>query len=311
MKIKVQKIAQFTGHQAAVYAISTTEGVSPFFFSAAGDGWLVKWNLDDPETGHLVAKTDAQLFSLHYFEQEQKLLAGDMNGGVHWIDLKPSTPVQKNIAQHSKGVFSICPTDDAVFTAGGEGWLTKWDIAQMQRQESLALSAQSLRCIDYCPSRNELAIGSSDHHIYIVDATSLQIKDKIEQAHEGSVFSIRYAPGYQQLLSGGRDAHLKAWNLEKGAISCLMKLPAHLFTINSIAFHPKGHFFATASRDKTIKIWRYPHFELLKVIEPIRDKGHVNSVNQLRWSSYKEQLVSCSDDRSLILWSVEEEQDLV
>ena len=78
--------------------------------------------------------------------------------------------------------------------------------------------------------------------------------------------------------------------------------PAHWFTINAIAFHPNGQFFATASRDKTIKIWDANTFELLKVLEVIRDKGHVNSVNALLWHPYQELLLSAGDDRSIIIW---------
>ncbi|HMQ49353.1 MAG TPA: hypothetical protein PKA00_16810 [Saprospiraceae bacterium] len=309
MKLKVQKIAQLTGHQAAIFDISAAKSPSASFFSVAGDGWIVKWDMDHPETGRLVAKTDTQLFSLHYFEHHNKLLAGNIDGGLHWIDLKTTPIAQKNIAHHRKGVFGICPVRESAITLGGEGWLTKWDVEQMQGQESLALSNQSLRCIAYAPDRNELAIGSSDHHIYMLDASTLQVKNKIEGAHESSVFSICYAPGGSVLLSGGRDARLKAWELDQPKNQCVMEQAAHWYTINAIAFHPAGHLFATASRDKTIKFWHYPSFELLKVIEPLRDGGHVNSVNRLFWSSYKNQLISCSDDRSLMIWDTTEVEE--
>ncbi|MBK8425147.1 MAG: hypothetical protein IPL27_03820 [Lewinellaceae bacterium] len=70
--------------------------------------------------------------------------------------------------------------------------------------------------------------------------------------------------------------------------------------------HPEPHcfftrrrFFATASRDKTLKIWDSATFTLLKVVDTIRDGGHINSVNRLLW--LPECLVSASDDRSAIL----------
>ena len=80
--------------------------------------------------------------------------------------------------------------------------------------------------------------------------------------------------------------------------------PAHWFTINKIVFHPEGKWFATGSRDKTIKIWDAETFELLKVIETMRDKGHINSVNCLLWSEHNDYLLSCGDDRSIIAWEV-------
>ena len=190
---------------------------------------------------------------------------------------------------------------DHVFTVGGGGKLTRWSAKERRSLESYHLANQSLRSVVFCEKRNELAIGASDHSIYILDAESLALKHRIERAHNNSVFALRFSPNGNLLFSGGRDAHLKVWNFDKN-FGLVESLPAHLFTINDIVFHPRGHLFATASRDKTIKIWDAEKMQLLKVIEGLRDKGHFNSVNRLLWTDYEETLISASDDRSLILW---------
>ncbi len=63
--------------------------------------------------------------------------------------------------------------------------------------------------------------------------------------------------------------------------------------------------FATASRDKTLKVWETEGFQLLKVLEGRRDGGHSHSVNRLLWTNFNNWLVSCSDDRSIILWETD------
>jgi WD40 repeat protein len=80
--------------------------------------------------------------------------------------------------------------------------------------------------------------------------------------------------------------------------------PAHLFTINNIAFHPTEPIFATASRDKMIKIWDLNNYKLLKVIDVIKFGGHINSVNKLLWSTFNNLLISVSDDRTVIVWKI-------
>lgn len=297
--LQIEKIAQLTGHNAAVFALGK-DHAEDTFLSGAGDGWIVRWNLNEPENGRLIAKVDTQVFSLFLLPERSTVVVGNMNGGVHWVDLEQPERT-RNIAHHQKGVFAIVPYQSYILTAGGQGMLTKWNRATGQALESIQLSNQSLRSLAVSTARDEIAVGSSDNAIYLLDAPTLQIRHKIPAAHDNSVFSLAYRPDDAVLLSGSRDAHLKAWDLE-GAPRCVDDKPAHWFTINSIAFSPCGRWFATGSRDKTVKIWDTNTFKLLKVLETIRDKGHLNSVNRLFWSAHHDYLISASDDRSMIIW---------
>ncbi|MBV6653240.1 MAG: WD40 repeat domain-containing protein [Mameliella sp.] len=297
----VEKINQLTGHNASIFALEKDQAANSFL-SGAGDGWIVRWSLDGSDNGKLIAKVETQVFSLLHLPEQQIVVAGNMNGGVHWVDLEYPDQT-RNIAHHQKGVFAIQAFDHFIFTAGGQGMLTKWDCATGKALESLQLSNQSLRSLAIAPEREEIAVGASDNSIYLLDANTLQIRHKIDAAHDNSVFSLAYSPDETYLLSGGRDAHLKAWGL-KGEPVCIDQKPAHWFTINSIVFSPCGRWFATGSRDKTVKIWDAKTFELLKVLETIRDKGHLNSVNRLFWTPYQNYLISAGDDRSIIIWKV-------
>jgi WD40 repeat protein len=70
-----------------------------------------------------------------------------------------------------------------------------------------------------------------------------------------------------------------------------MEVIGHIYTINEVVLSPNGELFATASRDKTIKIWQRTDLKLLKVIDAKRHGGHVNSVNKLIWTNFQRQLV--------------------
>ncbi|MCB9284910.1 MAG: hypothetical protein H6563_12605 [Lewinellaceae bacterium] len=296
--LPIRKLHQLTGHEAAVFALCPGFETGKVL-SGAGDGWVVEWDPAQPHLGRLLARVGTQIFSLASLPASRWVVVGNMQGGVHWVDID-EPEATRNIAHHQKGVFAILPVGESVFTLGGEGRITRWSAGEGQSLESLHLSNQGLRCLDYSPLRNELAVGGSDTNIYLLDADTLDIRHRIESAHGNSVFSLRYAPDGNYLLSGGRDAQLNAWSLE-GPPQRIVTQPAHWYTINGIAFHPEGKIFATASRDKTIKIWDAETFQLLKVLESIRDQGHLRSVNALLWMDH---LVSASDDRSLIIWGV-------
>ena len=301
-QIEITKIAQVRGHKAAVFAFAKAND-QQHILTGAGDGLIVQWNLNEPENGKLIAKVPKNIFSLFNLSEHNLIIAGNMDGGVHWVDLKYPEKT-KNIAHHQKGVFDIQLIDNQIYTLGGQGMLTRWSVAERRTLESFHITNQSLRAMAFSQERNEIAIGASDNNIYILDAESLSIKHLIRQAHENSVFTVQYSPNGYYLLSGGRDAHMKVWAIERD-FEQVSDQAAHKFTINHIAFHPEGHLFATASRDKTIKIWDAENFKLLKVIDIIKNGGHINSVNKLYWSSYNNYLLSCSDDKTIIIWDIQ------
>lgn len=303
MLLQVEKTHTCSGHNAALYALSPGQ-TDRHFLSAGGDGWVVEWDLDDPELGKLVASVETQCFSLCTLPDRNRIVAGNMNGGLHWID-RESPAQTRNVLHHKKGVYALAYHQDAnggwLFSAGGDGFLTRWDAANARTIESLQLSHQALRAVAYSENRRELAVGASDQSIYLLDSETLEVKQILKNAHTNSVFSLAYSPNGAYLLSGGRDAMLRVWDLEQDCRQ-ISAQPAHLYTINHLAFSPDGALFATASRDRTVKIWNAQTFELLKVLDTLRFGGHTRSVNRLLWLPGG--LISCGDDRLAIIWKI-------
>jgi WD40 repeat protein len=98
------------------------------------------------------------------------------------------------------------------------------------------------------------------------------------------------------------DAKLKVWNL---AGENTHALDAHWFTIHAVKSNPAMSFLATASMDKTIRLWNAHDFSLLKVIDNVKFEGHKSSVNGCVWLS-DTMFVTCSDDRSIKCWQINE-----
>lgn len=288
-----------TGHNAAIYALrAAPDG----FYSAAADGLLVHWHQDDVNFGRAVANVEGGKFMSFDTLQDGGLVAGALDGGVHW--LYPAEPERnRHVARHARGVFAVLRVGEEVFTGGGDGMLTRWNAQTGRTAESLPLSGNSLRCITHYPENDLLAVGASDGKIYTLHRSSLELIGS-HQANDPSVFCLSFQPdfGYPRIVSGGRDARLKFFDL---AFSKNLPLPldAHNSTINDLAFSPDGGYLATASRDKTVKLWDAKTWELLKVCEVVRDRGHVNSVNTLLWLD-NNTLITAGDDRRILTWKL-------
>jgi len=297
----VLKKFHLKGHRASIYCLDHFSEPHTFI-SAGGDGLVVKWDMSNPDVGHVIAQVESNIYAIKYLSQLNRLVIGNMFGGLHWIDVNTNENI-KNTQSHEKGVFAITEIKGFVYSGGGKGKLIKWSAEDCRPLETIQLSNSSIRCIDYSPVHDEIAIGSSDYSIYILDADTLQLKRHIPNAHENSVFCLKYSPDGKYIMSGGRDAHLKVWDIA-GDYELISTQPAHWFTINQIVFSPDGQLFATASRDKSIKFWDSNNFRVVKVIDRVRLMGHSHSVNTILWSSYNNWIASAGDDKAVMGWDL-------
>lgn len=300
--ITIHKKYQLKGHRAAVYALSPYTSPNSFL-SASGDGWVALWDSNKLPNGKLLAQIEGNIFSLCYLPKKHWLVVGNMYGGVHWIDLNSNKNL-KNSLVHQKGVYALQVIGDYLYSLGGQGCISKWSIDQQQPLETLQLTGKALRSLCHHPQKDELIIGASDCNIYILDRESLTLKQTLSQAHQNSVFALALTTDNNYLLSGGRDAHLRIWD-SSNAYKTIENIPAHWFTLNCIAPHSQLPIIATASRDKTIRFWDSKTFKPIGTVDTILYGGHPNSINDLLWINNGKELVSCSDDRTLIVWEID------
>lgn len=298
--MQITKLHTFQGHKDAVYTLAPLKG-HPVFFSGAGDGMVVKWDLTQPDQGHLIAHMPNSVYALQGIPEEDLLIVGQNFEGIHVIDLNRNKE-QGSLAINNSAIFDIQQADHRLIVATGSGSVVLVDLPRLQVIKKLDYSTKSARCVAVNKQAAEFAVGYSDHTIRVFDLHTYELKYHLT-GHTNSVFAITYHPNFPLLLSAGRDAHLKVWNCEdRYAIE--HSIVAHMYAINHIEFSPNGLHFVTCSMDKSIKVWDAQLFKLLKVIDKVRYAGHGTSVNKLYWSPYNQQLASCSDDRTITIWDL-------
>ncbi len=302
--MKVEKIDTFTGHRDCVYALEKS-GEKHRFFSAAGDGYIVRWNLEKPDVGEMVAKVNHSVYAMAYLATENQLWVAENFEGIHIIDITTKQEIN-SLKLAPTNYFDVQIYQNQAFIAGGDGVISVIDVANFNFKKHIKASEMSCRCLAINPVERELAAGFSDNSIKIFDLQTFELK-KVIAAHDNSVFALKYSPDFKLLLSGSRDACLKIWNVEQN-YSLETAIVAHTFAINNIAFSVDEKYFATCSMDKSIKIWDADSFKLLKVIDRARYAGHGTSVNKLLWSEYNDQIVSASDDRTISVWKLDPEK---
>lgn len=296
----IEKIDTFGGHRDCVYTLEG--GLYPeSVFSAGADGLVVGWQLSRPDLGELVARVPASVYALALHPASGLLWVGQNYEGLHLIDPGQKQEVN-SLKLTSTAIFDIKFYRTDAFVALGDGVVAVVDTEHLAVRKHLKATDRSARCIAINPVERELAVGYSDHAVRIFDLISYELK-RVIPAHTNSVFTLAYSPDCRFLLSGGRDAHLRVWDVEQH-YALHQDIVAHLFAINHLTYSPDGTLLATASMDKSIKIWDAETFRLLKVVDRARHAGHGTSVNKLLWTDYHNELLSASDDRTISVWKL-------
>lgn len=302
-EIEVKKIKQFQGHKECIYALASGDKPEEFF-SGSGAGWIVKWNLANEEKGKLIATFPSSIFSLACLYQQNLLAVGLSKSGYYLLDLNKNEPFKIFRKDHGVFDFKVIPGVNKMLIAGEKGYLNLLDLESWEELKSIRPANQNARMIKFTKDHQHFVMGSSDGKIRIFNTSDLGIVREFK-GHDRSVFSLNFTPGGRYLITGGRDAHLRIWDTEND-YRLVNEIPAHYFTINDIAVSPNLKWFATASRDKNIKIWDLKNFELLKVIDLAKYKGHFHSVNRLIWTTYQDLLISAGDDKTIKVWKINE-----
>lgn len=306
-QISVTQQKVLSGHRGAIFGLSL-DGQERFLYSGADDGIVARWDLErDEDAGKAIFRTDNAVYALGMADDLGLLLIGTRDGTLHIANLNATADLF-SLRKFSKSIYGLHydKANKRVWVLYAEGFLMLFDLDKMQEINTFRLSEQHLRCI--LERNGQMLIGASDGKVYVLDKAHAEVLD-IKQLHESSVFALWTGGKGDYLLSGGRDALLKLWDI-KGGYLPLLQIPAHNFTVNAIVSLADPSLIATASRDKTLKIWDKNSLTLLKVIDFARNQGHLHSVNRLIPLSSESRLISCSDDKRIIVWEIARENGL-
>ena len=317
MSLLIQNYKAYTGHNASVYALCLDE-VRGILYSGDGDGNIVAWQIENAE-GVLVAKMPYSVFSLAICSEKNLLIAGNNAGGIAFIDLVDKKII-KHVAHHDKGTFGILVLEKNIYTIGGDGICSLWNLETLKAEVSVQLSSKNLRQISWSTTLQKIIIASSDGNIYFLSKNLEQV-NYLKNIHDKGIFTAQISTDAKYILSGGRDAQLRYQlvpdfkNVSEGLIAqpnFTTDLPAHNYTINAVLQNLKSpNLWISASRDRNIKIWKIlpeasEKIKLSRVLTGIRDGGHVRSVNILIASENSKQtyfdFFSAGDDKKIIRW---------
>lgn len=298
----VSKTTTYKGHLHSVYALHPS--LNPkHFYSGGGDRNVVEWEINNPESGKIVAKSTSTIYSISKIQDQGLLLIGQGLGGLHVIDVELKKEIHY-LKLHESGIFNLKFDKNLhrCFASSADGSISVWDTINWQLIRHIKISDEKIRSISLSQELNLIAIACSDSFIYILKYDSLEPFLKFK-AHSWGANVVNWHPNGKWLISASKDAHIRVWDATDN-FNMILNIPAHNYAIYAIDFDPENQWMASASRDKTIKIWEADTLDFLLRIDKKDTDGHTHSVNTLLWLNEENMLLSGGDDRSILTWKI-------
>src|SRR5262249_4957612 len=131
--------------------------------------------------------------------------------------------------------------------------------------------------------------------------------------HTLPVNSVVFSPEGKHLATSSDDKTVKVWNVDNGQEVLTFRGHQHdadgditlgNCAVRDVAFSPDGTRLASASRDRTVKIWRA---DTGKEILPLL--GHQDTVTSVAFSPDGKRLASASFNR-IVIWDADTGQEV-
>uniref|UniRef100_A0A915Q571 Beta'-coat protein n=1 Tax=Setaria digitata TaxID=48799 RepID=A0A915Q571_9BILA len=208
--------------------------------------------------------------------------------------------VKKKLLARSDRVkcVDLHPTETWMLVALYNGNVHVWNYENQQLVKSFEVCELPVRCAKFIPRKNWIITGSDDMHVRIFNYNTLERVHQFE-AHSDYLRSIAVHPSQPFILTSSDDMLIKLWDWDN-KWSMKQTFEGHTHYVMQLVINPKdNNTFATASLDKTVKVWQFGSPTANFTLE-----GHEKGVNCVDYyhGGDRPYLVSGADDRLVKIW---------
>ena len=173
-------------HKAAVYALC--EGEEDYHvYSGGSDRYVIRWNLKTMEAEKVVSKSPTTIVSLCFLKEQNVLLIGQMEGGVHVIDLAENKEL-KYLKVHKGYIFDIQFVEEKneVVFSSGDGTISVWSVPKFELLFQTKIGEGKNRKLAYSVARKELAVASADGFVAVFNTDDWSEKFQVTDLESGA-----------------------------------------------------------------------------------------------------------------------------
>ena len=315
-----QELNRLEGHTQQVTAIRTSND-GKFIATASDDSTVKIWH----KNGELIETLEQNKLTADFIDWQgnkiinpvarQKLIAN--NNSEYSINIKDETTVELksksgdrliNTYLHQSPVNSVSISTDGelLATATFDGKVNIWNKDGILQQTLTGHTGEVLD-VKFFGDRQE------DNNYKListgVDKTVRiwQVYNRYGDKTEG-VYSVANNPtSSNNYAAADWDGKIDFWHKNSNEKQKLIDaIAAHKDTISQIKYSPDGKLIASASWDKTIKLWDANTDKLIDTLT-----GHKDGINSIAFTPDSQTLISGSEDKTIKIWKIADKTKLI
>lgn len=211
---------------------------------------------------------------------------------------------------HSGKYLASCGEDRTIMIWGHPTKPGNWDdiesiscICSMEEGQQ-----RTIRCCEWDVNDRYIASASFDGSVAIWERKDERFKIWRQcanlEGHESEVKSLSWNFDGSILATCGRDKKVWLWeNVGANEFECIAMFDGHSQDVKFVRFHPTLNILYSCSYDDLIKVWRDDGDDWYCTATLA---GHKSTVWGIAPQCDCPRLISCSDDRSLIVWECDD-----
>ncbi|MEH2421464.1 MAG: NB-ARC domain-containing protein [Nostoc sp.] len=295
------------GHSTCVWSVAF-HPTGKTLASAGEDNTIKLWNL---ETGCCVQTLEGHqhwIKAIAFSPEGQMLVSASFDQTVKLWDVHTGVWVCfMTLLGHTGVVTSVAfsPQGKRVASGSYDKTVKIWDTVTGKCLDTLNKHRNRIWSIAFHPQGHLIASGGDDHAARVWELKSGKCT-KTLQGHSNIIYAIAHSWQQNLLASGHEDQTIKLWDVNlnvpqrlKVDLQPFRVLHGHSNRVFDVAFSSDRQFLASASADRTIKLWSPHTGQCLKTLY-----GHGSWVWAIAFSPDSNFLASGSYDHTIKIWDL-------